>query len=671
MQRNYNLYRERRMKKKKSLKVKAIILISFIFTALIGTVTTIEYVNSKKLILSTMENSSKQTVTIHAQKLSSWVESRLSQVEVIANTELVSSMDYSKIMPYFKKEQQNYDGVYNSFGISDTTGKLMLQNDVVVDISTEETFPKVMQGEKIISNPFQDKQNPDDLIISMECPVRDFNDNIVGLVSGACLVTTVFEENTGFHIGKTDKVYILSSSGTVLYHQDSAFMAKNFLEDSNKEFSALVKNALTKESFHGKYKVKNDTNMLFSSKVEGTDWYMFLEVPTKEYTKSLNQLLYLIIFVAAAAIIFLIILLTILLRSFFKRMLKISMIADEVAKGNLISSLPEASDELGRINTSFNKMINNLKNIIFEIRNVSGVVAQSSNSYKHVSLEVVEGGVKTKKSIENLTIYAKNTVNEIQNITVSVNDMENESKELVEISTKIDTMIAETKDKTMNGAINLDSTVKLLYKIKDSVNLSSEVITRLAKESETIENITTTISSISKQTNLLALNASIEAARAGENGKGFAIVAEEVRKLAEQSADATQGISNEILKVRQQIEDAVIAMKDSLDYVGLGTGSIDNIMTIFADIEAEIEKIKNVSTSITGISKVLFEENRKINAAVANTSALSEESVASAEQLQAMIDNQESIFINLKGASEHLDELSASLTNQISRFTLD
>ena len=165
-----------------------------------------------------MESSGKQTVTIHAQNLSSWVKSRLSQVEVIANTQLVSSMNYSEIMPYFQREQKNYNGVFNSLGISDTSGKLLMQNNVVIDISTEETFPQVMQGKEIISNPFADKQNPSDLIISMECPIKDPKDNkVVGLVSGACLVSTVFKENTNFHIGQTDKVYILNSKGDILF----------------------------------------------------------------------------------------------------------------------------------------------------------------------------------------------------------------------------------------------------------------------------------------------------------------------------------------------------------------------------------------------------------------------------------------------------------------------
>lgn len=658
--------------KKKYLQIRAIIGISIIFILLISLVTYTEYMYSEKLILSCMENSAKQTVTIHSQNLSSWVKSRLSQVEVIANTQLVSSMNYSEIIPYFQREQKNYNGVFNSFGVSDTKGNLTLQNNVLLDISSEDTFPQVMQGKEIISNPFKDKQNPSDLIISMECPIKDIKDNkVVGLVSGACLVSTVFKENTDFHIGETDNIYILNGSGDVLFsHNNQKEGETNLLKNSNNEFSSLVKEAISKDSFTGQFKEGNDTKMLFSSHVDGTDWYMVLEVPTKEYTSSLNSLLYLIISISVVAIVFIITVLTIILRRFFNRLSKISLIAEEVADGNLMSSLPEANDELGRINITFNKMITNLKNIIVKIKGVSEVVVESSDSYKKVSLEVIEESKNIRQSIDSLTLGAKSTADEIQNITLSVNDMENKSKELVEISNSIDKMMTETKNKTLNGSKNLNDTVKLLHKMEESVSVSYNVIEELSEKSMTIASITTTITEISEQTNLLALNASIEAARAGENGRGFAVVAEEVRHLAEQSAVATRDISNEIKEIQNQVAATVASMSNSINFVSMGTKSIDNISSIFSGIEEEIDKVKDTSSNISKIAKILLEDNKKIFDAVSNTSAISEEGVASALSFQDMLNKQAGVFSNLKEAAEHLDELSTSLSDEISKFKL-
>jgi methyl-accepting chemotaxis protein len=616
-----------------------------------------------------MERSGKQTVTIHAQNLSSWVKSRLSQVEVIANTELVSSMKYKKIIPYFKREQKSYGGVFNSFGISKTDGKLTLQNGVVVDISTESTFPEVMNGKEVISNPFPDKQNASDLIISMECPVRNIKKNeIEGLVSGACLVSTVFKQNTNFHLGKTDKVYILGKDGAVIFDKNNYL--KNKSTKANKERSKLIKQALSKKNFLGEFKSSDGTKKLFSSKIDGTDWYMFLEVPTNEYTSSLNSLLYLIIGLTIAAIGFLIAGAAILLRRFFRRLLKISLSAEEVAAGNLCSSLPESSDELGRINLTFNKMIDNLRNIIMEIKNASEVVVASSSSYRDVSHMVVEEGENTRQSIENVSLGAKNTAEEIQNIIMFINDMDDKSKELVNISANIDEMISETKDKTNDGAKNLDTAVEVMNRMKESVNLSADAITKLSEKSQIIANITTVISSISDRTNLLALNANIEAARAGEYGKGFSVVADEVKQLAEQSSASAKEISKEISQIQQEIQGAVTAMKDSINYMGLGTSSIDDILSTFGEIEQEIEKVKVMSSSISDIAKVLSEENEKVNEAVSNTSAISEESAASAMCLKDIVDKQESVFMNLMETSEHLDEISASLSSKVSRFKI-
>lgn len=252
-----------RIKFKNSLRVKSVIIVLSLVFLSSGSITWLNYIKAKQELLNTMDKSASQTVKINAQQLSSWVQTRLAEVTIISNTKEVKSMNPQIAMPYLNGEQKRLQNEYTTIGISDSNGNLMLQDgkggNFSVDIHTEESFPKIMKGTSFISNPFVDKADSSRFIITAEVPVTDENGKIIGLVSGASSINTVFEANTKFHLGKNDKVFIIDKDGLVLHHPDKKMILKyNMLKDGNPVYNNVIKNlvALKMENRQSRLTVK-------------------------------------------------------------------------------------------------------------------------------------------------------------------------------------------------------------------------------------------------------------------------------------------------------------------------------------------------------------------------------------------------------------------------------
>lgn len=656
---------------KLSLRMKAILGVSLVFILCISVVTTISYLQAKEQIITSLRQGAQQTVTIHAQNLSTWVQTRLAEVQVIANTDLVKTMDTEKVLPYLNREKKRFNGIYNSISIGDTTGKLTLDDGIFIDISSESTFPLVIKGQSTISDPFPAKQNPADLIISMEVPIVDNNGKVTGLISGASLVSTVFKSTADFHIGKTDQVFIAHKDGTVLYHPNQEWILKhNLFKDEQPVYANAIQKAITDNVQFQEINVSGKDMILFSSPIANTSWYMFLEIPTAEYTESLNSLILFTVFAVLIAIVILLILVTVFTKYLFKKIEQISQAAEQTAAGDLCQQLPEGTDELGKLNSSFNYMVKNLQEIVREVHSTSTSVTSNAEKYEMISEKSVHIGQQVGRTIEDLALGSQQMSENVGHIASSVMNMESKVHQLVDISDCIKESLVETKDKTSLGSTDVKEASQKFDEVKQSVESSNRAMTELEKHSASIANMTTTITSIASQTNLLALNASIEAARAGENGRGFAVVANEVKKLAEMSAQAAAEVSSEVHEILSQTQQAAEAMQKSSDGMTAGTQAISSILRTFADISSHIEKVNEVSLQVAAIAKELSIDNHNISEATSKTSAIGEEFAAAAASTSQSVSEQAASLSELEEASQTLTVLAEHLSKSIGKFKL-
>lgn len=310
-----------KLKFSNSLRLKAIIAVFALLLLSSSLITWLNYLNARQQILGTMNMSASQTVKINAYQLSAWVQTRLAEMTVMANTKEVKSMNFTTGMAYLNQEYERLNNFYSNIGLCDTNGKIMVQDGkggtTSIDIHTEESFPKIIRGESVISDPFVNQIDESREIITVGVPVKDENENVVGLVSGACNIDTVFDANTKFHFLKTDEVFIIDKQGLVLKHpQKNMELKYNMLKDGDEVYRNAIKNLINLKSASQSITVHGEDRILFAEAVPATDWLIVLDVPVKEYTSSLNKML----MVAFGTTLGFVILIVILVIIFLKRL---------------------------------------------------------------------------------------------------------------------------------------------------------------------------------------------------------------------------------------------------------------------------------------------------------------------------------------------------------------
>lgn len=333
--------------------------------------------------------------------------------------------------------------------------------------------------------------------------------------------------------------------------------------------------------------------------------------------------------------------------------------AIELSGGNL--RLPDlavrSNDELGHLADAFNEMQGNIRQLIKHITATSEQVATSSEELTAGAQQSAQAATDVAQTVVSVADGMDNQVKHVNNVKANVDTVFNDITQMTEKAKRVTENSVQTKKVAESGEKLMQGAVKRMETIESTVTATADVVRKLGENSHQIGAIVETISGIAEQTNLLALNAAIEAARAGEAGRGFSVVAEEVRKLAEQSQNATEEIKERISNIQQDTNAAVTAMEQGTEEVEQGAQAVREVGVQFGEIlnmvdsiEAQIKDINeavqmvsqetnNIVTSVNDIdeiSRVTSDHTQTISAAAQEQSASSEE-IASASQALATL----------------------------------
>lgn len=344
----------------------------------------------------------------------------------------------------------------------------------------------------------------------------------------------------------------------------------------------------------------------------------------------------------------------------------------KISSGNLrIDDLKiNSNDELGTLAESINDMKFRLKALLTKIADCSERVAASSEELNTNMQETGDSITMVAQSMEILTkgtAEQETTVHVLEN---EINDMRDKIDGLRESSAQMESAAHESANNASLGKAKVDAAISMMENIAVQVNSSAQIVGELGKRSNEISQIVETISGIAEETNLLALNAAIEAAHAGEHGRSFAVVAEEVRKLAEQSSMAAESITTLINAIQHDTASAIKSIEQSTLNVKKGREAIAQTGDAFHSIDLQVEKLNvNVTASVKHINAV-NSSNKEILKAVARVKEISNVSNDNAMAISAATQQQTATIHEISDAGKVLADLANDMRGEVAQFKL-
>ncbi len=593
----------------------------------------------------------------------------------------ISNMKLDQQLELLAKEAEGLG--YLDMAIADTSGYARYAvGGNEADLSDREYVQKALKGEACFSDVLISKVT-NSTVIMFAAPLK-IQDKVVGVLiarrDGASL-NEIVEQMT---FGEDGNAFIVGSDGGFYAHPNKNYVLeqKNVIADIDddgifKSFGTQLQklgignNGVVKYSLNGMEKVASITV------IPNTDWVLGLGAPLNQITRGVNRLIKILmvcslLFIAAGVgtAVF-------LGKSISKPITNIVEILDNMSqydmtkeKNHKVSVYEHRADEIGIMAKAALTLQKNLRFLVEHIARSAEHIAASSEELTSTSQQAVVAANEVAGAVQDIATGAADQANDtekgVSEIELLGNLIENDQNLMEELND----LTKEVEKLKNEGFEILDVLVHKTERTDKTSREIRNVILETNSSASKIDKASQMILNIASQTNLLALNAAIEAARAGEAGRGFTVVADEIRKLAEQSNNFTVEIIKDIEELTGKSAYAVKTMDEVSDNLKEQSVSVDSTSTKFDGIAGAIGKLKKLINILNDSSKEMGIKKDEIVGIIENLSAISEENAASTQEATASIEEQTASMSEIAHSSESLSDLAGEMQESVSKFKL-
>ena len=637
-------------KKKFSVKLKLIlttipvVIIGFIMLILFA------YSASKNMIAEKTQSLLDAEGKASSYEIQSWMQKNLAILDTAVDTMLHMKMSNKEILDYEKQFLESYDDFPNGIyigaadnSIIDATG---WEPD---DVAGSTWYQEGISHESFaFGHPYTDSLTGE-YIVTASRWIENLNGK--GYVAAADVGLTILSEvvNDMEVAGEGDAFIIDAATGTVLAHMDETIVGQTAETCEDSMYQTIYQDILSDNLTEKSYVSEQGTYMVNIQKIAGTEWYLVTRALEKNIYWDLTVLRMTLIIIGIIVVLIIALGMTFLIGKIVKPLHMLSKVIEEVRQGDFSKKIDIAkgNDEVSAMTESVDHLLQTLRDILGAIVEVATEVDERAKNSDEVAGGMYESADNQAQAMGQMQNTLTELADSINVIAENATTLAMFVSETTESSDMAKQHIQVTMDAATEGKKCMDSVNQSMEEVQTAMQLLENSISNVGEAASKIGEITVTISDIAEETNLLALNASIEAARAGEAGRGFSVVAEQIKKLAETSADAAAEIASLITSVTSLIEETVDDSKQNIDKINGSAKLIDVASENFNHIYESIEKTNEVMQNI-------IEEIHHVNDVSSNMAAITEEQSASAQEI-------ESSAVDIQQLSEQVSENSAQV----------
>lgn len=467
--------------------------------------------------------------------------------------------------------------------------------------------------------------------------------------------------------GAGSYVVLFTPDSRALAIEEGKLVTTDIFAESEVEEKALA----AEESGSSHVSFDGESYLLSVSPIGKTGMAIVSLVPESTILASATQIrTSTVVFVILACVIALVIG-TILARGISREVNRINKQMQKVSNGDFTTEfVTKRNDEFKLLTNGMTDMLNNIRQLLQNV--VTFIDSVSSSS---------EGVASTADTMANSMLGINAAMEEVAlGVSRQAEDTENGLREMSSFSDKLNKVYQGTEDMQNDSKQAMSAIEKgkvMVYELSDKSKAAAEITDVLIKNIQDVENnsknigsIIETIREIAEQTNLLSLNASIEAARAGEAGKGFSVVAEEIRKLADQSAEAGSHIREIVEVIQQKTQVTTESAKDAEEFLKNQAESIAGTVDIFGEINTNVTNLIHVLGLVADSMENMISDKERVLDSIRSIAAVSEQTSASTEEVTATVNNQLSDAQKLAAAAEELSDEVSRLQEALNKYNI-